>query len=303
MASKTPSVTPIMGTKTPRGTCSEADDDGVEPAGLAEAVRRLDDRLSMQRREAAALDELLRSELEVQRRQQSLTSTTLQTIQDRLQSVEERTDAMRSQLEDTLREGSAAGFEGHSTPGGARFETALTNIAEAVREPSNAGSATGDDIHRRIKALSAKMAQCQDKEGGNTMVPIDRLAGGASLMISQNSGGTLDILASSRGASRGPTMSMQDTGGGMFDALNMPQAISMMEQQQQEPAYSFRQPSMERGNLQSSPLPQGSPTNSRGLYAYRQLSPSAQTARGPGGPLYNQRQLSPGASQRRSLNQ
>merc|ERR1719272_991366 len=136
MASKTPSVTPIMGTKTPRGTCSEADDDGVEPAGLAEAVRRLDDRLSMQRREAAALDELLRSELEVQRRQQSLTSTTLQTIQDRLQSVEERTDAMRSQLEDTLREnGSVIGveLEGRSTPGGVRFQSALTDIADGVR--------------------------------------------------------------------------------------------------------------------------------------------------------------------------
>merc|ERR1719456_2109383 len=91
--------------------------------GLAEIVRHLENRLALMRQEATSLDQLLRSELEVQRRQQNIMTTTLQSLQERLQEVEARfgsmnmqyiqehlqevearSEAMRIQLEDTLRE-------------------------------------------------------------------------------------------------------------------------------------------------------------------------------------------------------
>lgn len=132
------------------------------------------------------------------------------------------------------------------------------------------------------------------------------------MLVAQNSAGTLDTLATSRGiraledSSRGP----------VFDALNMPQALQDMIPPGQTaaiPAYGFRQPSMERGALQPSPIAPGSPVSSRGLYAFRQLSPSAQIRNHTPG-LSNtlpsnmqtpqssrQRALSPGA-QRGSMN-
>merc|ERR1712072_952301 len=60
--------------------------------GLAEIVRHLENRLALMRQEATSLDQLLRSELEVQRRQQNIMTTTLQSIQERLQEVETRCD-------------------------------------------------------------------------------------------------------------------------------------------------------------------------------------------------------------------
>jgi hypothetical protein len=290
--------TPVLPSKLPRAGSEADDDERNEPPGLAEAVRRLDDRLAMQRREAAALDELLRSELEVQRRQQSLTSTTLQSIQDRLTSVEERTEAMRTQIEDTLREdASLPELEGRSTPGGARFQSALTDIADAVRNPlQRESSSTGDDIHRRIKALSQKMAQCQGSNDGaslsfppgavNSMGSAIVPAGGLS---HATSGSGIDTLATSRRS----RMDEQP----VYDALNMPQALQDMIPQAGHAQFAIRQPSVERSVLHTSHVGPGSPNanQSRGLYAFRQLSPSAQV-RQPTPSYSTHRPMSPGAS-------
>lgn len=127
-------------------------------------------------------------------------------------------------------------------------------------------------------------------------VPI----GGGAMLTTQGSAGTLETLASSRRGISG----LDETGGGMYEALNMPQALNDLGMQGQGHAtYAFRQPSMERSNLQPSPIGSGSPTSSRGLYAFRQLSPSApQTARNhTSSGTYNQRTMSPGPHRTQSM--
>jgi len=199
-------------------------------------------------------------------------------------TVEERTEAMRTQLEENLREGSVVELEDRSTPvtQSARFSPALTDVSPgasikvpmqgqpAIESTAQGQSATGDDIHRRIKALSAKMAACQGAG-----------ADGGSAMVSNPSAGTIDTLSTSRGISR-----LDEQSGQVLNALNGPQMRDLMTQQQQQQqgghaTFQYRQPSMERGALQASPIavgPAGNLHTSRGLYAMRALSPGMRTA-------------------------
>jgi hypothetical protein len=164
-----------------------------EQHNLLDVVRQLENRVGLQRQEATTLDGLVRSELEVQRRQQGVINSTLQTLQERVGDLENRSDmviskafqermdrvelrseAMHRQIEDSVREILPGGGSAKLPMGGATAQVpmkiALQELEEALGKATMSGNQ--EEIQKRIQAVKAKMSYVSNTDP--TSSPINQ---------------------------------------------------------------------------------------------------------------------------------